>query len=157
MYSIQQRQQRLNNTFLAKKLLQNFLIYSIPGGLSISNSKSQFSNTRLGDAARVGDRKPEFLRHLSSWMKSWQSMRMPNTQSFTLSKQTADALMTAKSTASIIEELLNEGFSYVLTSLFQSGSVERRFSNIDKCQVDALLIVYAKSKAQKRSCKENLY
>ena len=47
----------------------------------------------------------------------------------TLSKQTANAMIkTLKSSADLCDDLLNEGYTYILTSRFQSDPLERRFS-----------------------------
>ena len=55
-------------------------------------------------------------------------MRLPS-QKFTLSKQTCDALVvTLRCTASLIDELLEEDYQYVLISRFQTDPLELRFS-----------------------------
>ena len=59
----------------------------------ISNSKNRFSNHILGHAARKSDKKPEFLREMANWLEYWHSGRIPNFQRFTLTTQTAAALI----------------------------------------------------------------
>ena len=50
-------------------------------------------------------------------------------EQFTLTENTSSALKrTLRYTASLIEDLLSEGYEYVLTSRFQSDPLERRFS-----------------------------
>ena len=52
-----------------------------------------------------------------------------NCKRFTLTENTSSALKrTLRCTASLIEDLLSEGYEYVLTSQFQSNPLERRFS-----------------------------
>ena len=44
----------------------------------ISNSKTQFlSNNPLGNAAIIGDNKPEFLRSFAAWVAKWQNENIP--------------------------------------------------------------------------------
>lgn len=97
---------------------------------TMSNSKSRFNgNFHIGDAARPDDSKPEFLRQLSQWVSEWTNSQCRNSQKFTLSKQTSTALITTlRCTASLIEDLLGEGYAYVLTSRFQTDPLELRFS-----------------------------
>ena len=96
---------------------------------TISNSKSQFSTTNyLGNAATNGDQKPSFLRAMAAWIASWQQQRISNCEKFTLTSQTSSALeRTLNCHASLIQDLLDEGYSYVLTSRFQSDPLERRY------------------------------
>ena len=48
---------------------------------------------------------------------------------FSLSKQTSDALIrTLRAQAALIDELLGEGYSYVIPLQFQSDPIEKRFS-----------------------------
>lgn len=91
----------------------------------ICNSKQQFNSSNiLGHAAVQGDNKPLFMNALADWVEQWSKC-----PSFTLTKQTAHALITTlRSTACLITDLLNENYSYVLTSRFQSDPIERRFS-----------------------------
>jgi len=97
---------------------------------TISNSKQQFnSNYRIGNAACLNDKKPQFLRNLAKWIQDWRSEQCSNSEKFTLSKQTSDAfVVTLRCTASLIEDLLREGYSYVLTARLQTDSLELRFS-----------------------------
>ena len=92
----------------------------------IANAKLRYnSNFRLGDAAVPGDRKPQFLRKFADWIQEWEANK--NTQC--LSSQTASALVTTlRFTASLIEDLFQEGYTFVLTARFQSDPLERRFS-----------------------------
>ena len=96
----------------------------------VSNSKTEFnSNNRLGNAAILGDNKPTFLRALADWIEEWKDESISNCEQFTLTENTSSALKrTLRCTASLIEDLLSEGYEYVLTSRFQSDPLERRFS-----------------------------
>ena len=94
----------------------------------ISNSKSKFSNNRLGNAAIRHDHKPEFFRAFADWLNKWENSRIPNFEKFTLSHQTSSALQrTLLCQASLIEDLLEENYEYILTARFQSDPIERRF------------------------------
>ena len=97
---------------------------------TISNSKQQFnSNNSIGNAACPNDKKTRFLRQLANWLLHWKSEQCTKSEKFTLSKQTCDALVvTLRCTASLIEELLEEGYHYVLTSRFETDPLELRFS-----------------------------
>ena len=96
---------------------------------TISNSKFRYnSNNKIGHAAVVGDGKPEFLRMLADWFQEWKEETIPNAQKFTLSAQTNKAMIqTLRCHASLIEDLLLEGYDYVLTARFQTDRLERRY------------------------------
>ena len=94
----------------------------------ISNSKVQFSNHILGQAAKKDDGKPEFCRVLADWIETWCNERVPSFEQFTLSLSTAKALIrTLRCQASLIEDLLDDGYDFILTARFQSDPLERRF------------------------------
>ena len=97
---------------------------------TISNSKQEFNtNYRLGNAAVLGDHKPEFLRAFADWVEKWQKLESAKSNPFSLTPQTSHALITTlRCTASLIEDLLREGYAYVLTARFQTDPLERRFS-----------------------------
>ena len=99
---------------------------------TVVNSKQQWNTSnRLGDAAINGDMKPQFLRKFADWVEEWQNLKGSNSEKFTLTAQTSDALIiTLRCTASLIEDLLNEGYNYVLTARFQTDPLERRFSRV---------------------------
>lgn len=96
---------------------------------TISNSKSKVNTSyRLGNAAIFGDKKPQFLRALAEWIKKWDNAKIRNCERFTLSAQTSHALQrTLLCHASLIEDLLSDGFEFVLTARFQSDPLERRY------------------------------
>ena len=95
----------------------------------ISNSKAQFSSSNhLGNGVIAGDEKPTFLRAMAKWVQNWQEQRIPNCEKFSLTSQTVSALVrTLHCHADLLEDLLKEGYQYVLTSRFQSDPLERRF------------------------------
>ena len=119
----------------------------------ISNSKNLYnSNNPLGNAAK-GDRKPEFLRALSSWLCEWDAKKIPLSEKFTLSSQTSLALQrTLMCHAALIEDLLADGFKYVLTARFQSDPIERRYSQYRQMCGQA---AREKRKKKKSSCKSS--
>ena len=60
---------------------------------TISNSKFRLNfNDKIGNAAVMGDGKPQFLRQLADWFQDWKAEAIPNAQKFTLSAQTTKAL-----------------------------------------------------------------
>ena len=68
----------------------------------ISNSKSKYSSNYIGYAIVTEDKKPEFLRCFSQWINEWQRMQLKACGKFTLSKQTANAMIkTLKSSADL--------------------------------------------------------
>ena len=97
---------------------------------TISNSKQQFNmNFHRGDAAKANDCKPTFLRKLADWFSEWKTQQPANTEKFTPSKQTTSALVTTlRCTATLIKDLLQEGYAYVLMARFQTDPLERQFS-----------------------------
>ena len=87
------------------------------------------TNNRLGNAAVPGDGKPEFLRKFADWVDEWFESQISNCGKFTLSAQTSSALaVTCRALAALIEDLLEEGYSYVLTARFLTDWLEKRFS-----------------------------
>ena len=97
---------------------------------TISNSKQQLNMSFLcGDAAKANDCKPTFLRKLADWFSEWKTQQPANTEKFTLSKQTTSAWVTnLRRTATLIEDLLQKRYAYVLTARFQTDPLERQFS-----------------------------
>lgn len=85
---------------------------------TISNSKNQYSSRNyLGNAANDGDNKPTFLRAMANWIKSRRNDRIPNFEQFPLTSQTASAFVrTLLCHAALIEDLLTEGYNFVLTA-----------------------------------------
>ena len=95
----------------------------------LSNSKARYSTANyLGNAAVIGDNKQSFLRTMGDWIQNWQENKIPNCEKFTQTSQTASAFVrTLKCHASLIEDLLAEGYDFIMTSRFQSDPLERRF------------------------------
>ena len=95
----------------------------------LSNSKAQYSTADyLGNAAAIGDNKPSFLCVIADWIQNWQEKKIPNCEKFTLTSQTASAFVrTLKYHALLREDLLAEGYDFIMTSRFQSDPLERRF------------------------------
>ena len=91
---------------------------------TIANSKQRFCANVLGNAIVSGDKKTDFYRALADWIEQW--CQSPH---FTLTAQTASSLTsTLRSHAILIDELVNEGYSFVMTSRLQSDPIEKRFS-----------------------------
>ena len=93
----------------------------------ISYSKTALNaNNYLGNATVNGDQKPSFLRAIAEWIQAWQTERIPNFEKFTFTVQTSSGLVRPPlCLASLIEDLLGEGYDFVLTSRFQSDPLER--------------------------------
>ena len=86
----------------------------------ISNSKVQLSNNIFGHAAKRS--------WLPDWIENWCNERVSAFEQFTLSLSTAKALMqTLRCQASLIEDLFDDGYDFILTAGFQSNPLERRF------------------------------
>jgi hypothetical protein len=96
---------------------------------TISNSKTEVNTAnRLGNAAVLNDKKPEFLRAFANWIEKWDLLKLPNCENFTLTAQTSAALRrTLRCHAALIEDLLRDGYKYVQTARFQSDPLERRY------------------------------
>ena len=91
---------------------------------TISNSKQRYSANPLGNATVFNDIKTNFFRLLAFWIQEWSISSY-----FTLTPQTSSALInTLRSQATLIDELLNDGYDFILTSRLQSDSIERHFS-----------------------------
>ena len=74
-------------------------------------------------------KKTDFLRKTADWFESWKNLQLPLSENFTLTKQSCSALVTTlRVTAVLTDDLLIEGFEYVLSVRFQSDPIERRFS-----------------------------
>ena len=99
--------------------------------LVLSNSKAVYSTADyLGNAAVIGDNKPSFLRLMADWIQNWQEKKIPK---FTLTSQTASAFVrTLKCHASLIEDLLAEGYDFIMLSRLQSDPLERNSVNINR-------------------------
>ena len=65
---------------------------------------------------------------MADWIQNWQEKKIPNCEKFTLTSQTTSAFVrTLKCHASLIEDLLAEGYDFIMASRFQKGPLERRF------------------------------
>ena len=65
---------------------------------------------------------------MTDWIQNWQEKKIPNCEKFTLTSQTASAFVrTLKYHALLREDLLAEGYDFIMTSRFQSDPLERRF------------------------------
>ena len=117
----------LTSYFLEKKIEAEFLKLFNTWWI-ISNSKVQFSNHVLGQAAKKDDGKPQFCRVMADGIETWCKKRVPLFEPFTLSLSTVKALIrTLRCQASLIEDLLDDGYDFTLTARFQSDPLEMRF------------------------------
>ena len=75
----------------------------------------KFSPNKLGNAIICDDGKTTFFRLLANWIELWQKSPY-----FTPPKQTSSALITSlRSQVLLTNELIEEGYFYVLTSRLQ--------------------------------------
>ena len=82
----------------------------------------------MGHAAKKDDEKPKLCRALADWVENWCNERVPSFEQFILSQSTAKALIrTLRCQASLIEDLFDDGYDFILTARFQSDPLERRF------------------------------
>ena len=64
----------------------------------------------------------------AEWLQEWQNEKLPNSERFGLSVQKSSALIhICKCQAALIENLLREGYKYVLTARFQTDPLEKRY------------------------------
>ena len=78
----------------------------------------------LRNAVVCNNNKPEFFLFFGTWIEQWSTCR-----TFSLTKQTLDALITTpKATSCLLSELLNDGHKNVHTTRFQKDSLEQQSS-----------------------------
>ena len=108
----------------------------------ISNSKTAFSaNYYIENAVVNGDQKQSFPRAMSEWVQAWQTERIPSCKKLTLTAQTGSGVVrTLLCLASFIEDLLGEGYDFVLTSRFQKDPRERRYGQSRKVSGGRFLV-----------------
>ena len=79
---------------------------------------------------------------MGDWIQNWQENKIPNCEKFTQTSQTASEFVrTLKCHASLIEDLLAEGYDFIMTSRFQSDPLERRFSQYRQMRDGRFLVV----------------
>ena len=87
----------------------------------ISNLKTQFSPNKLGNATVESDGKADFL----TWIENWSSC-----PSLTLLTQISKVLfLNSLSHVVLTNELLSEGYKFLMTGRFQSDPIESSFLN----------------------------
>ena len=65
---------------------------------------------------------------MADWIQNWQEKKISICEKFTLTSQAAwPSVKTLKCHALLIEDLLAEGYDFIMTSRFQSDPLERRF------------------------------
>ncbi|XP_065643145.1 uncharacterized protein LOC136074776 [Hydra vulgaris] len=122
----------------------------------VDNSKNQFPNC-LGNAAIINDKKPEFFRAFAEWLNKRKNTKIPNFEKCTLSPQTSSALQrTLLCQVSLIEDLLEDNYKFILTARFQSDLLERRFGQYRQMSGGRFLVslkdvIYSKKIIQRKS------
>ena len=101
------------------------------------NSKQRYNPNALGNAIISGDGKIDFFS-FAKWLENW---RFSAGSTFCLSKQISSALIyTLCSQSQLINDLLEEGYSYVRVRRMQSDPIERRFLKYRKMNGDHFLV-----------------
>ena len=101
---------------------------------------------------KAGDKKPEFMRKFADWFELWQNLKIPNCQIFTLLAQTSNAIVrTLRGQASLLEDLLPEGYDFILTARLQSDPLERRFGQYRQMSGGRFLV-----SLKDTNCSENI-
>ena len=81
----------------------------------MSNSKQRYSANPLGNAIALLDNKCNIFLLLALWIQEWSILPY-----FTLNPQTSSALInTWRSQVMLIDELLNDGYDFVLAAQLQ--------------------------------------
>ena len=108
----------------------------------IAHSKNQFCpNNYLGNAAILNDKKPEFLEAIALWINNWEKQKILNCEKFVKSAQTSSAFkQTLHCHASLIENLLNDGYKFLMTTRFKSDPIERRFGQCRQMSSSRFLV-----------------
>ena len=95
----------------------------------------------MGHAAKKDDGNPEFCRALADWIENWCNERVPSFEQFTLSLSTAKALIRSlRCQTSLIEDLFDDGYDFILTARFQSDPLERHFGQYRQMGGDLFLV-----------------
>ena len=92
----------------------------------VDNNKFQKTNTQnfLNNAVNLRDGKINFFKILSDWVESWAQI-----SDLCLTKQTSKAfVVTLRTQAMFMQELLDEGHEYIFTRRLQSDPLKNRFS-----------------------------
>ena len=119
---------QLSTVSACTKLLSNYndnsLLQLIFTKSIVTNCEQPFNSSfYLGDAAKSGEKNPDFLLVLEDWIESWDKLKKSNKEKFALSAQTSRALRhTLRCHASLIEDLLQEGYHFVTAAKFQRDS-----------------------------------
>ena len=113
---------------------------------TISNSKSRFHPNYLGNGIIKGDHKIDFFYAMADWLEKWS--KCPN---FVFTKQTMDAMITTlRCSAMLVNDLLNEGYSYVLSARLQSDPLERYYGRIRQMSGGRFLVSLAEMNSSQR-------
>ena len=107
----------------------------------ISNSKVQLSNHIFSHAAKKDDGKSEFCRARADWIENWCNERVSSLEQLALSLSTVKAVIrTLRCQASLIEDLFDVGYNFILTARFQSDPLERRFGKYSQMSEGRFLV-----------------
>ena len=114
---------------LARKDAVDFLTV-LSSWWAMINSKQRYNLNALGNAIISSYAKIDFFLFFAKWLENWS---FSAGSIFCLSKQTSSALIyTLRFQSQLINDLLEEGYSYVRVGRMQSDPIERRFLQYQK-------------------------
>ena len=103
---------------------------------TIANSRKKLTPRFLNNAVILNDGKIDFYKRLSDWIESWAQI-----SDFCLTKQTSKAIViTLRGQAMLMQELLDEGYEFIFTHIFQSDPLENRFSQYQQMSGGRFLV-----------------
>ena len=89
--------------------------------------KARNKRSLIGTAGIKNDQKPQLLSDLASWIEKWDEMKFPKSEKFSLSERKSSAMkQTLRYQTALIDDVLTDGFDFVLTAGIQCDSLERR-------------------------------
>ena len=100
----------------------------------------------MGNGIIKGDHKIDFFYAMADWLEKWS--KCPN---FVFTKQTMDVMITTlRCSAMLVNDLLNEGYSYVLSARLQSDPLERYYGRIRQMSGGRFLVSLAEMNSSQR-------
>ena len=95
----------------------------------------------MSHARKKDDEKPEFYRAIADWIENRCNERVPSFEQLTISLSTGKALIrTLSCQASLIEDLFDDGYDFILTARFESDPLERRLRQYRQMSGGCLLV-----------------
>ena len=113
-------------SYLPEKKGMAEILESFSAWWTITNCNTRFHTSNpLGNGIIGGDGKTDFMRSMAEFISTWCN----GEHGFCLTTRTSNALQrTLRAQADLIDDLLNEGYDFVLPRKLQSDPLEKRFS-----------------------------